>query len=100
MITFIAKTAGTVNLVAGPATGTVSAPVGLRPSAVRVFNSGTVVVFIEFSSTGGPVAATSTLSMPIAPGGSDLFEKGMNDIVTAITGSGTATIYFTPGDGG
>ena len=99
MSNFVAKTAGTVNLVAGIATGAATVSVGLRPSALRVFNSGAVPVFVEFSTSGAPVSATITASTPIAPGGTDYFEKGMNDVVTAITGSGTATVYFTPGDG-
>lgn len=99
MSNFVAKTGLTVNLVAGIATGAAYISVGQRPSAVRVFNSGTVPVFIEFSSSGAPAVAAITTSIPIAPGYTDIFEKGLNDVVTAITGTGTATVYFTPGDG-
>lgn len=65
---------------------------------VRVYNSGTVIVFIEFGDS--TITATTTTSMPIPPGWSEPFRIHPNQTYCAgITSSGTATVYFTVGEG-
>ena len=65
---------------------------------VRVYNSGTVVVFINFG--GSSVTATTTTSMPMPPGWSEPFRVHPSETYCAgITASGTSTVYFTVGEG-
>lgn len=55
------------------------------------------VAFIKFGPSG--VVAT-TGAMPILPGTIELFQiPAASTFVAAITGSSTATLYFTPGEG-
>lgn len=96
---FAARNSGTVNLLATTASGSTSVAIGSRPSIVRVFNSGTVPVFIEFSTLVGPTTAGAATAMPVSPGETRYVEKGLNDIATAVTLSGSATVYFTTGLG-
>jgi hypothetical protein len=63
-----------------------------------VYNPGTTIAFVNFG-TDNTVAATVT-GFPIPPGGSRLI--GISNLVkyaAAIMGTGTATIYFTRGNG-
>ncbi len=64
---------------------------------VRVFNSTSVIVFIEFG-TSSSVAAVVATSMPIPPGGVETFNApGEVTYVAGITGAGGGTCYFTEG---
>lgn len=85
----------TVNIAAG----TTSARVQLSANAhgVRVYNSGSTPAFIEFGDSS--VAATAGGSMPVAPGDTRIFGKGAAAYVAAIVSTGTATVYFTAGEG-
>lgn len=63
---------------------------------VRVYNAGTVAVFVECGTV--TVVATVAASLPIAPGTVEII--GCNQTyVAGITASGTATLYVTPGTG-
>ena len=85
-------TSGRVALTAIP----VSNPSG--GEEVRVYNSGTVPVFIEFGTDA--VIATNPSSVPIAPGTVEVFKVDSVDThVAAVAASGTAIIYFTTGRG-
>lgn len=84
--------------------GTTSAPTALilpvvsgRRVQVRVYNAGTVPVFIVF---GREDAVATTGATPVAPGSTAIFTvpEGATH-VAAITASGTATVYFTAGEG-
>lgn len=86
----------TVNLAAGVATARVVVQGSNNSRNVRVYNSGTVAAFIECGNTA--VVATITASMPIAPGATHVIGCPASNIA-AITASGTATVYFTPGQG-
>lgn len=63
---------------------------------IRVHNAGPNVAFMRW----GNVALTAvTTDMPIAVGATEVFTKGSNKRIAAICGTGTATIYVTPGEG-
>lgn len=69
---------------------------GAAATQVRVYNAGSVTAFIRWSLTS---ATAVTTDMPIAPGTIELFNKGLNDTVAAITAAGAATLYVTAGEG-
>jgi hypothetical protein len=81
---------------------TTSAPQALNPAQIassswRIYNAGNVPVFVKWGS--GTQTAT-TAAMPLAPGAVEVFGKLDSwDNVAVITASGTATVYFTPGEG-
>lgn len=88
--------AATVNLAAGVTSGNIA----LEPnaSAVRVMNTGAGLAHIHFGYDNTVVATTAT-SMPLAAGATEVFTKGAASYVAAITPSGSATLYFTAGEG-
>lgn len=66
--------------------------------SVRVANVGPRPIFVEFGDV--TVVATTAAGVPVAPGTSEVF--GIPSSVThvaALTASGTATLYTTPGQG-
>lgn len=69
---------------------------GAQSSVVRIFNSGLVTIFVR-ATVGASTALTSDI--PIAAGSVELFTKGNNDTISAITANGSATVYVTPGEG-
>jgi hypothetical protein len=89
--------AATVNLAAGVASANVQVQSGQNAGHVRIFNSGAVTVFIEIGNTSGITAAVAT-GCPIAPGTIEVIACPFQ-YVAAITASGAATLYFTPGEG-
>ena len=65
---------------------------------IRVYNAGTVAVFLNF----GTVAVTAAVAtgMPVAPNSIEVFfVHPTESYVSGITASGTATVYITPGIG-
>lgn len=65
---------------------------------VRLYNAGSVVVFVNFGTVA--VTAATTTGMPIAPGSVEAFHVHPTEsYVSGITASGTATLYATPGVG-
>lgn len=94
---FRPNSAATVNLNAGVASANVQVQTGNFSRHVRVFNSGANTAFVEFG-TSNAVAASTTTSMPVAAGTVEIFSCP-EPWVAAITGSGTALLYFTPGEG-
>ena len=87
----------TVNLAATGSSSNVQVRTAPTSRHIRIWNSGTVAVFVEFGAD-NTVAATTAASMPIAPGNTEVLSCAY-EYVAAITGSGTATIYITPGEG-
>lgn len=87
---------GTVNLAATITTGRVAIATVAAPGAWRVYNAGTVAVFIEDGNSA--VTANTSGGMPLAPGATEVLTLNGTH-VAGITASGTATVYFTPGDG-
>lgn len=71
----------------------------------RIINTGTVVVFLGYGTTSSDasnnatVITTTGLSLPLLPSTDEILSFVPNAYFTAITASGTAQIYITPGDG-
>jgi hypothetical protein len=77
-----------------------TARVQVQPSgnnkSIRVFNSGTVPVFIACGDSA--ITATTAAGMPIAPGTVEIIGCTVTHIA-GIAASGTASVYLTPGNG-
>ena len=88
----------TVNIAVTTSTGRVALTDNTHLSGddVRLYNSGSVVVFFAFGNSTIDATVTST---PLAPGASEVFDAGRSTHVAAITASGTATLYATSGRG-
>jgi hypothetical protein len=71
----------------------------------RIINSGTVTVFLGYgtassdASNNATVVTTTGLALPLLPNTDEILSFVPNAYFTAITASGTAQIYITPGDG-
>ncbi len=76
-----------------------SASIGSLGDKIRVVNAGSAHVFVQVGTTG--VVATYS-SLCILSGEEIVISRGASgeDRIAAITGSGTATVYATPGYGG
>lgn len=86
----------TVNIAAGTTTASVAVNTGKTSKHIRVVNTGSVTVFVEFGESG--VTASLATSIPILAGSAEIFGCP-DEYVAAITASGTGTVYFTPGEG-
>lgn len=65
---------------------------------LRLVNTGSVVVFVEFGDSA--VTAAVATGMPILPGTVESFQlNAAQTHIAAITASGTATLYATTGLG-
>ena len=71
----------------------------------RVINTGTITVFLGYgqdaanATTNANVVTSSGPSFPLLPSTDEILTFVPNAYFTAISASGTATIYITPGDG-
>jgi hypothetical protein len=71
----------------------------------RVINTGTITVFLGYGSTSAEatnnavVVTSSQTAFPLLPSTDEILTFVPNAYFTAISSSGTATIYITPGDG-
>lgn len=63
------------------------------PYQVRIYNSGTVVVFLRIGAT------ATTGDIPLAPGVPEVFTLDNGQVISTITASGAATVYATVGNG-
>ena len=88
--------AATVNLAATTASSRVQVQPSHQSRHVRIFNSGTVTVFIEAGDS--TITASASTGMPIAAGTVEII-SAPSGYIAAITSTGTATLYFTPGEG-
>lgn len=97
--------------------GATSAPTGLQAASsgappaheYRVHNAGTVTAFISFGTSAGTAqtnavvptgaGASAKNSYPLPAGFVEVFTAPPDCYWSAITGSGTANIFVTPGDG-
>lgn len=91
----------TVSMSASAATA--NASLGAWPYSgggnVRVTNSSNNLAFIAFAtSAAGAVSATT--GMPILPNSVELFTVGRDQVYAVGVSAATATLYFTPGQGG
>jgi hypothetical protein len=89
----------TANLAVTATTGSVALDnVTGTSRSVRVYNTGDVIVFLEFGVAA--VEAAAATSLPLGPGAVEWFEIGQAVTHCAgITASGTATVYFSEGMG-
>jgi hypothetical protein len=81
------------SLACTTSTGRTAYPVAAANAAyVRIYNAGTVPVFVESGSSS--VNATTSDGF-LAPGAIEVFSKNPNDTnLACITATGSATIYF------
>ena len=86
----------TVNLAATTASSRVQVQSAAGGRSLRVHNAGSVTVFIAMGDV--TVAAVLATSIPIPPGAVEVITCTYTH-VAGITAGGTATLYFTPGDG-
>jgi hypothetical protein len=86
----------TVSLAVTGITGRVAVAVDAYNSAIRVYNAGTVPVFIAC----GDVTVTAVLatSVPVAPGSVEVLGCGKG-YIAGISAGTAATLYLTPGAG-
>ena len=92
---FAPDASGTVTLSATTTTSRVAISGSDSPGEYRVYNAGTVAVFIR---TGNSSVNAVVTDMPLAPGALEVLTlRGTH--VAGITASGTASVSFTPGDG-
>jgi hypothetical protein len=93
--------AGTISLAVTSSTGAAKLT-NVNPQAVRVYNAGTAVAFIK---AGDSTVTAATTDLPIAPGVVEVLDMkatfGTAPLthIAGITSSGTATVYFTCGQG-
>lgn len=66
--------------------------------AIRLYNKGTDTVFVDFTS--GANSATTTTSMPLAPGAIEIFTVAHDVTTMSYIGlAGGNTLYSTIGEG-
>ena len=101
------------NTIAIAATTAASTPVQVQTlfspgsNRFRIINSGLVIVFLSFGNTAAeattncviPIPGTPQNCIPLLPGTDEILTFVPNAYFTGITGSSTAAIYITPGDG-
>jgi len=101
------KTGNTVTFTAATSAPTPvqCASTTLGGNQYRIINAGTVTVFLGYGATASEasnnaVAVTSSqTSFPLLPNTDEILTFIPNAYFTGVTGSSTAVIYITPGDG-
>ena len=86
----------TVSLAVTGTTGRVAVPTDAYNTSVRLYNSGTVAVFVNCGDV--TVVATTAAGMPIAPGTVEVLGCGKG-YIAGISAGTAATLYLTPGAG-
>jgi len=86
----------TVTLAVTGATARVQVQATSASPAIRVYNSGTVAVFLNCGDAA--VVATVAAGMPVAPGTVEVVGSGQT-YCAGISGGTAATVYLTPGAG-
>lgn len=86
----------TVNIAATTTSARVQIAPIATPGEYRIRNGGSVDVF--FREGDSSVTATTTTDMSLSAGAIEILTFGSTHLA-AITASGTATLYITPGDG-
>ena len=104
-----AMTGGTVGLTqslvlasGAPTAGTITIASGPTVNTVLVSNTASLAVFVRFSATASLTATTA--DTPIPPGGAHILAIPSGLVygyaVNGATLGATASVYFTPGEGG
>jgi hypothetical protein len=86
----------TVTLAVTGTTARVQVQATSASPALRVYNAGTVAVFLNCGDAA--VTATVAAGMPVAPGAVEVVGSGQT-YCAGISGGTAATLYVTPGDG-
>lgn len=88
----------TVSLTASSSSGNVLVqPAGVNSRHVRIVNAGSVTVFIR-EGQDNTLTASPTVDFPLLAGAVEVISS-RSAYFAAVTASGTATVYFTPGEG-
>lgn len=93
----------TVSLSATTSSANVAlpAPTGKLKTQLRLYNAGSVVVFVKIGQ--GPGLAAATSDMPLAPGVPEIVSVpdagGATIYLAGITASSSGTVYATSGEG-
>ena len=85
----------TIALAVNASSASATVPAG--SSQIRLYNGGLIDCFVRFSSA-ADTASTAT-DMPLAAGAIELFTKGAAKVISAVTVSGSTTLYMTMGEG-
>ena len=88
--------ATTVNIAATTSSARVAVNTAPTGRNLRIHNAGAALVFFEFGGSG--INAAVATGIPIPAGAVEIF-RTIGSHVAAITASGTATLYITPGEG-
>jgi hypothetical protein len=90
-------TASVTATTSSAATALTLPPVPPRRMQVRIYNAGAATVFILLGTSG---AVATTGNLPVPSGAIEVFSvpEGTTHVAT-ITSSGTAVVYFSPGEG-
>lgn len=71
---------------------------------IRVFNNGTIYVFVRISPEAQATIAATNTDVPIGPGRSILLQsplpQGLNGVAVLASSGVSCDVYFTPGEGG
>ena len=88
----------TVSLAVTGTTSRVAIALNEYNPNIRLYNSGTVAVFITCGDV--TVVATTAAGMPVAPGTVEVIScSGTTAYVAGISAGTAATLYLTPGNG-
>lgn len=90
--------AGTVNVAATTTTASVALPLVSRDQVMVTNDAGGSLAFVAFGDS--TVTASAATSTPVLPGAAYVFTINPQQThMAAITGTGTATVYATAGQG-
>ena len=78
------------------ASQTIGFSTAINAGSVRVYNDGPNLAFVTFGKT---TATASVTSIPVPVGAVEVLGKVAFDTFAAVTLTGTANVYFTPGIG-
>lgn len=98
VVPFAPKSASTITITAETTSSAqVIDPGPGRCRRLRIYNAGPNLAFVEVTGSGG--AVSSATGMPI-PSGEITIVTATGSHLAAVTTSGSATLYVTPGEGG
>jgi len=86
----------TVTLAVTGTTARVQIQTGPNSPNIRVYNAGTVAVFLSCGDV--TITATIATGMPVAPGSVEVIRCGQT-YIAGISAGTAATVYLTPGAG-
>lgn len=93
---FIPKFSSSTSLSVTTSSGSTNANLEESCPQVRLYNSGSVSVFVRWGTSDQTAVTTD---MAIGPGATEVFTKQNATKIAAITASGSATLYIISGTG-